>query len=461
MKRVFYHMFLTLSICIHIPIIIIYLLHIRYTEQYLESRIDEKLLNAVRISKVDRENQKEELAGDILVHYINLDTRGNNKNPILKLIREKGRVKVEKIPVGRYTLSKLDISQIANHYFIVKKVSPTEIIIATTEMIKVETIENIISDLYKYYLMLIVPIIVVVSYFISRYLSRPIEVLERISTKMLNLDFNEKVEIKRKNELLTVANNINDMAMKLKNNIIELNKTNKILKKELIEKKRNSEKEKMILRAIGHELKTPIAIINGYIEALQDGLIPEEEVKNIYDILYQQGEGINKLIGDINYYLALGRKEFEISNDEIELKRFIDENLEKYKLDFEQKNIDLEVECNIKNIVIDKKYFSIIFNNIITNAITYCNDRRIIKIYCNDNSIKVINSSEKLESEMIERVFEPFYKSDSSRNRKYGGSGLGMAIIKSLVEVLSLECSFSYDEKNGYAIFEIKKLKSA
>lgn len=459
MRRVFYQMFLTLTICIHIPIIIIYLLHLRYTENYLESRIDDKLLNAIKISNVSRGHQREEF-NDVMIHYIDLDIRGSYKNPILKLIREKGNVRIEKIPVGKCILSKLNISQITNHYFIVKKLSSSEIIIATTEMIKVETIENIISDLYKYYLMLIIPIIIVVSYCISRYLSRPIEVLERISTKMSNLDFNEKVEINRKNELLTVANNINEMAMRLKNNIIELNKKNKILKKELMEKKRNSEKEKMVLRAIGHELKTPIAIINGYLEALQDGLIAEDEVKNIYSILYHQGEGINKLIGEINYFLSLGRKDIELQIEELSLREFISKNLEKYNLDFEQKKIDLEIDCKIEKISTDIKCFNIIFNNILTNAITYVDKRAMIKILCKDDWIKVINSSDKLEADVLEKVFEPFYKSDSSRNRKYGGSGLGMAIIKALVEILKLECSFDYDEKEGVAIFEIKKLKN-
>lgn len=460
MKKIFSRLFLILVIAIHIPIIIISFLHLRYTEHYLERKINYQLVKALTVAKVDKNFDKINIDNDTTVYYIDLMDKSNNKIPILKMIRERTKLRIERLPLEKYVFSKIDISRISNHYLIMKKISPTELIVGTTEMIKPRVIEGIICDLYKSYLFFIIPTIIVVAYFISRHLSHPIEVLEKISTKMSNLDFEENIEIKRKNELLTIANNINNMALRLKKNIEELNNTNKILKRELIEKKKNSEKEKMVLRAIGHELKTPIAIINGYLEALQDGLIAEDEVKNIYAILYHQGEGINKLIGDINYFLSLGRKDIELQIEELSLREFILKNLEKYNLDFEQKKIDLEIDCKIEKILTDIKCFNIIFNNILTNAITYVDKRAIIKILCEDDWIKVINSSDKLEADVLEKVFEPFYKSDSSRNRKYGGSGLGMAIIKVLVEILKLECSFDYDEKDGVAIFEIKKLKS-
>ncbi|MBM6823214.1 histidine kinase dimerization/phospho-acceptor domain-containing protein, partial [Fusobacterium mortiferum] len=174
----------------------------------------------------------------------------------------------------------------------------------------------------------------------------PIEILEKVSTQISNSDFTEVVEIKSKNELESLGNNINKMARKLKQNIEELNLLNDKLKVELKEKERILETEKMFMRAIGHELKTPVAIINGYIEALQDGMIDENEKKNTYDIIYNEAMSITKLVKDINSYLKYEFRDLKPSFEKVNLKEIIELGLNKYSLDIEQKKIKLKVELD-------------------------------------------------------------------------------------------------------------------
>ena len=309
--------------------------------------------------------------------------------------------------------------------------------------------------IYKQYSLFIIPILLIGSYIISKKFSEPIEILEKVSTQISNSDFTERVEIKSKNELESLGNNINKMATKLKQNIDELNLLNEKLKVELEEKEKLLETEKMFMRAIGHELKTPIAIINGYIEALQDNIIEEEEIAKTYNIIYEEGMSINKLVKDINEYLKLEFKNLELCYEKIQVRGLIKDSLKKYKLDIEQKNIKLIESYEDKELNTDIKLFNIVLNNLITNAITYVDERREIDIELTDKSLIISNTSKEISEETIDKIFNPFYKIDDSRNRKYGGTGLGLSIVKNILEALNLKYSFSYDKEEKKVKFII------
>lgn len=209
------------------------------------------------------------------------------------------------------------------------------------------------------------------------------------------------------------------------------------------------------MRAIGHELKTPVAIINGYIEALQDGIIEETEKEKIYEIIYNEAMSIDKLVKDINSYLKSEFKDLKPTFEKINMKKVIEFGLKKYSLDIEQKKVDLRLELEDLEIKTDVKIFNIILNNLLTNALTYMNDEKKLGIYLRDNSLVIENSTDTISDEVIEKIFNPFYKIDSSRNRKYGGTGLGLSIVKNLLEALNLKYSFTYDKDRKFVKFTI------
>lgn len=109
---------------------------------------------------------------------------------------------------------------------------------------------------------------------------------------------------------------------------------------------------------------------------------------------------------------------------------------------------DLEIKTDVK-------IFNIILNNLLTNALTYMNDEKKLGIYLRDNSLVIENSTDTISDEVIEKIFNPFYKIDSSQNRKYGGTGLGLSIVKNLLEALNLKYSFTYDKDRKFAKFTI------
>lgn len=462
MRKIFYKIFLYFCLAAYLPLVLIYAFNFFYVDKYIiEDKKDTLIkiaenMDIEQLKKVKKQDIKYgENKLDVYLRYIDLNENSENKDFLKIFNRNDTKVDIRKMKLNEYSIKTVKLSSLTNHFFLIKKISDHEVVAVIGEIIGTNVVTGIMIGIYKQYSLFIIPILLIGSYIISKKFSEPIEILEKVSTQISNSDFTERVEIKSKNELESLGNNINKMATKLKQNIDELNLLNEKLKVELEEKEKLLETEKMFMRAIGHELKTPIAIINGYIEALQDNIIEEEEIAKTYNIIYEEGMSINKLVKDINEYLKLEFKNLELCYEKIQVRGLIKDSLKKYKLDIEQKNIKLIESYEDKELNTDIKLFNIVLNNLITNAITYVDERREIDIELTDKSLIISNTSKEISEETIDKIFNPFYKIDDSRNRKYGGTGLGLSIVKNILEALNLKYSFSYDKEEKKVKFII------
>lgn len=462
MRKIFYKIFLYFCLAAYLPLVLIYAFNFFYVDKYIiEDKKDTLIkiaenMDIEQLKKVRKQDIKYgENKLDVYLRYIDLNENSENKDFLKIFNRNDTKVDIRKMKLNEYSIKTVKLSSLTNHFFLIKKISDHEVVAIIGEIIGTNVVTGIMIGIYKQYSLFIIPILLIGSYIISKKFSEPIEILEKVSTQISNSDFTERVEIKSKNELESLGNNINKMATKLKQNIDELNLLNEKLKVELEEKEKLLETEKMFMRAIGHELKTPIAIINGYIEALQDNIIEGEEIAKTYNIIYEEGMSINKLVKDINEYLKLEFKNLELCYEKIQVRGLIKDSLKKYKLDIEQKNIKLIESYEDKELNTDIKLFNIVLNNLITNAITYVDERREINIELTDKSLIISNTSKEISEETIDKIFNPFYKIDDSRNRKYGGTGLGLSIVKNILEALNLKYSFSYDKEEKKVKFII------
>lgn len=466
MRKIFYKIFLYFCLAAYLPLALIYAFNFFYVDKYI---VEEKKSALIKIAeeidieylkKVEREDIKYgENKIDIYLRYIDLDKNSGSTDFFKFFNKTEMKVDVKKMELNEYDIKTVKLSSLTNHFFLIKKISEHEIIVVIGEIIVPNVVTGIMVGIYKQYTLFIIPILLIGSYLISKKFSEPIEILEKVSTQVSNSDFTEVVEIKSKNELASLGNNINKMASKLKQNIDELNRLNEKLRVELKEKENLLETGKVFMRAIGHELKTPVAIINGYVQALQDGVIEENEVEKTYEIIYNEAMSIDKLVKDINSYLKSEFKDLKPNFEEINIKKVIEFGLQKYSLDIEQKQVNLKLELENFEINSDIKLFNIILNNLLTNAITYVDERREIGVYLKEKCLIIENSADKISDEVMEKIFKPFYKIDSSRNRKYGGTGLGLSIVKNLLETLNLNYNFIYDKDTQMVKFTINFYK--
>ena len=172
--------------------------------------------------------------------------------------------------------------------------------------------------------------------------------------------------------------------------------------------------------------------------------------------MFDEGIHLNKMIKDLNSYRRYEANFFEVEKKEIKIKEFIEGLLNKYRLDIEERKINLTINMEDEIIIEDLGKLSIILNNLLTNAITYTDSRGIIEISYKNKNLKISNSAEDISEEKFEKIFQPFYKLDSSRNRKYGGTGLGLSIVKNILELLQLKYSMKFDKEKGFVIFNIE-----
>ena len=285
---------------------------------------------------------------------------------------------------------------------------------------------------------------VIVSY-VSRKFTDPILELNAIAKKMANLDFSHKYKTNNADdEINNLGKSINAMSSKLEKTIKQLRSTNIELEKDIEQKSKLDEMRKSFISDVSHELKTPIALIQGYAEGLIENVNSDEESRNFYaQVILDETNKMDMLVKQLLELMKLeyGKRKFnDTTFDIIELER---EVLRKSKVMLDEKNIKVEFDQNQKiNVIADDFYIEQVLSNYLTNAIKHVKEidgKKTIKIENTINKeknkvrISVFNTGENISEEHILKIWDRFYKVDESRNRQDGGTGIGLSFVKAVM----------------------------
>ena len=285
---------------------------------------------------------------------------------------------------------------------------------------------------------------VIVSY-VSRKFTDPILELNAIAKKMANLDFSHKYRTTdADDEINNLGKSINLMSEKLEKTIKQLRNTNIELEKDIEEKSKLDEMRKSFISDVSHELKTPIALIQGYSEGLLENVNSDEESRKFYaEVILDETNKMDKLVKQLLELMKLeyGKREFNDSKFNIvELEK---EVVRKSKVMLEEKQAKVELNTPDEiNVLADDFYIEQVVTNYMTNAIKHVeevNGEKIIRIENdvdvdkNKVRVKVFNTGKQIPEEHLNRIWKRFYKIDASRNRKDGGTGIGLAFVKAVM----------------------------
>lgn len=297
-------------------------------------------------------------------------------------------------------------------------------------------------------LILLGALLIVISAFASSYISRrltePIVQLNRITKKMANLDFSEKYKIMdASDDMNTVGTNINEMSEKLESTIKRLRSNNNQLEKDVEEKSKIDDMRKQFISDVSHELKTPIGLIQGYAEGLLENVNDDEESRKFYaEVIVDEANKMDKMVKELLELMKLEYKERQFKDREFDLNELIKEEIRRETLMIKEKNITLEYDENEKIMVnADQEYIEQVVNNYMTNAIKHCEEKagekkiiiRTMKTGEDKIRLYVYNTGEKISEDFINKIWGRFYKIDSSRNREIGGTGIGLALVKAIM----------------------------
>ncbi len=282
---------------------------------------------------------------------------------------------------------------------------------------------------------------VIIGMLLARRIARPLENLTDISKRMADLDFTAKYNVKEKNvsEVVELGRYMNDLSESLEKTISELKTANNELMKDNEKKTRIDEMRKEFLSNVSHELKTPLALVQGYAEGLKECVNDDPESIDFYcDVIVDETERMTKMVQKL---LTLNRLEF--GTQTVEMERFDLSELVRgvsgtMKVMMEQKGITFvfdEPECFVWA---DEFEVEEVVTNYLSNAINHCDGDKIIKVSVEDREktvrLLVENTGENIPEDELENIWIKFYKVDKARTREYGGSGIGLSIVKAIME---------------------------
>ena len=298
---------------------------------------------------------------------------------------------------------------------------------------------------------------ILIALFFARYITRPILKVNEASKRMVKLDFRKPYPEKRSDEIGILGENLNQLAEHLEDTLQELKEKNQILQDEIQREQEMERKQLSFFAAVSHELKTPVTILKGQIQGMISGIggykDRDKYLKRSYEVVFSM-EGLIQEILDVSRMKSAG---FLLNFSTISLDSIVKGIIQEWEDIATDRGVTLHTEIEEKTeICADRVLFQKVIGNLISNAVKYTPDNGNIwcKVYKNEEGVifSVENNAEHISEQEIPKLFDAFYRREKSRNRKAGGSGLGLYIVKMIVELHHYECDF----KNTNQGIEVK-----
>ena len=285
-------------------------------------------------------------------------------------------------------------------------------------------------DLWLTILACVIDVIAIVMWFwIYKRILVPLDKMRIATKKIADGNFDYELDEKDFVEIPFLYNDFEKMRIKLKENEEE-----KVLSE-------NASRE--LVSNISHDLKTPLTAIRGYVEGILDGVASSpQKVRDYLTTIYNKTNDMTKLIDELLYYSRVSGNEFSYNFEKTNVKEFFDDYVKDLYLELDTIKINFSYSANVDvdtMIDIDREQIKRALNNIVANAVKYMDkeDPEIhfrVKETMDAINIRISDNGRGIDEKDLPHIFERFYRSDASRNTKLGGSGIGLSIVKKVIE---------------------------
>lgn len=301
----------------------------------------------------------------------------------------------------------------------------------------------------------------IIIWMVSYTITKPIAQLQDISGKMVHLDFDAKFQKRknifgRENEIDRLGENMNLLSQSLEESISELKNANVELNRDIQNREKMDEMRREFLNNVSHELKTPIALIQGYAEGLQEGIDEDPESRDFYcSVIADEAGKMNTMVKKL-----LTLNELEFGNDAVNMERFdLVELIRSYIQSTQILTRQHEITVSMKEyepvyVWADEFKTGEVFTNYFTNAVNHCErvegaltegtgeKEIVISLFQMEDKkvrVEVFNTGIPIPVDALPHLWEKFYKVDKARTREYGGSGVGLSIVKAIMDSMGQE----------------------
>ena len=306
-----------------------------------------------------------------------------------------------------------------------------------------ESIQETMGLFFRFLLIVGIAVIaggILFVWYFSRRLTEPLRELAVLSARMADLDFNAKYTSGGGGEIGVLGENFNIMSQKLENTISALKNANFRLQQDIEQKEKMEKMRTDFMGNVSHELKTPIALIQGYAEGLKEGVSDDPESREFYcDVIMDEASKMNQMVKNL---MTLNQLEF--GDENVEFQRFdltelIRGVLQSMEIMAQQK--EAKVQFRQKDPVYvwaDEFKAEQVVRNYVSNAFNHLDGDRVVdvKIIPAGEKVKVtvFNTGTPIPEEDVPHIWEKFYKVDKAHTREYGGNGIGLSIVKAIMD---------------------------
>ena len=303
----------------------------------------------------------------------------------------------------------------------------------------------------------------ILTWIFSKRIANPIMELATLSKRMANLDFNAKYMSGGENEIGVLGQNFNIMSEKLENTISELKTANYELQKDIRKKEEVEAMRTEFIGNVSHELKTPIALIQGYAEGLKEGISDDPESRAFYcDVIMDEAAKMNHMVKNLLTLNQLEHGQEEVVFERFDIVEMIEGVIESSEILIQQKQAEVKLPVERPVYVwSDEWKVEQVFRNYFSNALNHLAGENIIDIQVTRNEengtvrVSVFNTGKNIPEEDIDQIWNKFYKVDKARTREYGGNGIGLSIVKAIMESFHREYGVKNYENGVMFWFEL------
>lgn len=306
-------------------------------------------------------------------------------------------------------------------------------------------------------------LIMISLYFYLFHFTRPLLEMNKITRAMAKMDFSQKCPPYNNNEIGELGQSINVLSSSLDSTLRDLQKKNEQLEADIEHERRIEKMRKEFVSNASHELKTPIAIIQGYAEGLKLGIKSNRAGSDEYcDIIIEETHKMNRLVCDM---LELSKYEsgaYELKPRIFEVKKFIEESIDTYDILAQENGIRITKEIPEGLIAYgDPDKLDMVIHNYVSNALAHAKGEKIIRLTAQEHEefirIAVYNTGDHIAENELDSIWQSFYRSDKAHSRAEGRFGIGLSIVKAIQELHGMPYSVENTEGGVTFTFDIKK----
>ncbi len=327
----------------------------------------------------------------------------------------------------------------------------------------IETNASYTSEILRIIICVLGVALMVIFFIYAWLVTRPLIEMNDVTKRMAKMDFSKKCVAKTTNELGQLAENINSMSDSLAQAMGDLKDKNRQLELDIEHEHKMEQSRKEFVSNVSHELKTPIAIIQGYAEGLKLGISDNPKDNEEYlDVIIEESKKMNDIVLDLLELSYYESGSYKLDEESFSLNSAIEEYTNAQKMRINENNIDLQISLDEDMLAWgDESKISMVFNNYFSNAISHCEGENIIRISSQEIDgnyrISVFNTGKNISEENMEELWNNFYRGDKSHHREEGRFGLGLSIVVAIQNMHKMQYGCNNKENGVEFWFDVKK----